>query len=91
MNIRRAVILLFGLLLSLTLSGCSLFSSLFPAGPETATSTALELRLDTVLPGDVILRWDPAAVSLDSAEVSVDGSDPAPTITVVIRLSPHQP
>ena len=91
MKTRFATTLLLGLWTSLLLcilSGCSSLPSLFPDRPEDASPTALELSLGSALPEDIVLTWNPAAVTVDSTEVSVTESSPdlPRTITVTIRL-----
>ena len=93
MKLRSTTALLFALLSSLflcLLSGCSLLP---PLSPEPAEDTALTLRLGSALPEDIVLSWDPAAVTVDRAEVSVTEDSPGlpRTVTVTIQLSPGQP
>lgn len=73
------------------LSGCGILPS--PSQTEEPAPTALELRLGSALPEDVVLTWDPEAVTVDKAEVSVSegGSNPSRTVTVTIQLCPAQP
>ena len=83
-------LLLIGLLLCI-LSGCSLLPDLFPqdAGPSSA---ALKLQIGSAAPEDIILTWDPSAVAVDNAEVSVseNGLDSSRTVTVTVQLHPSQ-
>ena len=81
------LVLLIGILLSV-LSGCSILPSLSPPPSEEAAATALELHLGSALPDDVVLTWDPAAVAVECAEVSVteDGPEFPRTVTVTVQL-----
>ncbi|MBD5161302.1 MAG: hypothetical protein HDT14_04660 [Oscillibacter sp.] len=73
------------------LSGCGVLLS--SSRIEEPAPAALELRLGSVLPEDVVLTWDPAAIAVDRAEVSVSGgaSDSSRTVTVTIQLCPIRP
>lgn len=72
------------------LSGCGVLLS--PSQIEEPSPAALELHLGSVLPEDVVLTWDPAAVAVDRAEVSVsEGGSFSRTVTVTIQLCPAQP
>lgn len=70
------------------LAGCGVLPS--PSQTEEPSPAALELRLGSILPEDVVLTWNPAAVAVDKAEVSVTegGSNSARTVTVTIQLCP---
>ena len=85
--ISSLLVLLTGILL-FTLSGCSVLPPLSPARAEEPAPAALELHLGSTLPEDVVLTWDPAAVAVDSAEVSIaeDSPNRSRTVTVVIQL-----
>lgn len=71
------------------LSGCGILPS--HSQIEEPSPAALELRLGSVLPEDVVLTWDPEAVAVDNAEVSVTEDGLSRTVTVSIQLCPAQP
>ena len=80
--------ILLGLLAALVLwalSGCRLLPSSAP--PQDGASATMELHLGPS-PEDVVLRWDPALVKVDSAEVTVDQE--GATVTVRLRPSPKK-
>ena len=77
-------------LLLLILSGCSLLPPLSPAQAADAPSASLELQLGAARPEDVVLTWNPAAITVNRAEVSVTEDSASHTVTVTIQLSPSQ-
>lgn len=89
--INRTLPGLLAALLLWALSGCSLFPSSAPVQGEEREPAAVELRLGSAMPEDIVLRWDPAHVTVDSAEVTVCEEDSAHsrTTTVTIRLRPR--
>lgn len=94
MKIRSMTASRFGFLSSLLLlilSGCSLLPPLSPEqAAEDAPPASLELQLGTALPEDIVLTWNPAAVTVNRAEVSVTEGSAGHTVTVTIQLCPSQ-
>ena len=72
------------------LSGCGVLPALATGREEAAGPARLEISLDSVTPEGVTVTWDPALVSVDSAEVSVDSDAKGEgnKVTVTVELKP---
>ncbi len=80
---------LLGIMLGLILplfAGCGILPDLMWEGEKAAGPARLEISLDATMPEGVTVVWDPALVTVDSTEVSVDGEAKGEGSRVVVTV-----